>query len=244
MLGPGSLNKAMYQFEKKFRDKSGHNWADRLEDPKKGKYTFIERNYEPDSSDDEENLPGAGSRRDSKKSLDSQVHVKAESVLPDPVQRLMQLIFNQQLFAATMSSMDYDANKLPLGKLSKHTLTLGFQRLKELAELFASPNLADEVHNMTYTNAIEAISNSYYSLIPHSFGRNRPPIISDDYGLKKEIQLLESLGDMQLANTIMNDVKEDASNVIHPLDRQFSCLNLKEMTPRKSAERIDITLVF
>ena len=46
---------------------------------------------------------------------------------------------------------------------------------------------------MTYNDALEEISNDYYSFIPHAFGRNRPPIIRDDARLKKEIQLLESL---------------------------------------------------
>ena len=232
LLGEGGFEEAMGHFNKKFKDKSGHKWADRLEPPKKGKYTFIERNYESDSSD-EEDLPGAGKRRGSENSVASQDAKKVESALPKPVQQLMELIFNHQFFAATMNEMEYDANKLPLGKLSKRTLKAGFERLKELAEIFANPALADELHNMSFANAIEALSNSYYTVIPHSFGRNRPPIISDDHRLKKEIQLLESLSDMEIANTIMKEAKEDVSELVHPLDRQYAGLNLKEMTPRK-----------
>jgi len=40
---------------------------------------------------------------------------RAESSLPTSVQRLMELIFNQHFFAETMTEMNYDANKLPLG---------------------------------------------------------------------------------------------------------------------------------
>lgn len=40
---------------------------------------------------------------------------RVESTLPKSVQRLMQLIFNQDFFAETMIEMHYDANKLPLG---------------------------------------------------------------------------------------------------------------------------------
>ena len=52
LLGDGSLGNALYQFDKKFKEKSGHPWANRLDPPKGGKYTFIERSYE--DSDDEE----------------------------------------------------------------------------------------------------------------------------------------------------------------------------------------------
>ena len=181
----------MRNFEKKFKDKSGHKWDDRLAEPKKGKYTFIERSYESDSSDEEPS--GAVSRRGSKTSIKSEERKKVESTLELPVQNLMQLIFNQKYFAATMSAMDYDANKLPLGKLSKGTLKRGFERLKELAELIANPHLANELYNTNFADAAEDLSNAYYTVIPHSFGRQRPPVIREELMLKKEIELLESL---------------------------------------------------
>lgn len=235
ILGDDSLDDAIRQFEKKFKDKTGHNWANRLDGPKKNKYTFLERNYEEDSSEDEKDLPGAGSRRGSKKSLGSENKVVVESTLPKPVQRLMQLIFNQAYFDTTMMEMSYDANKLPLGKLSKRTLKTGFERLKELAELLANPALADEQHNMPFADAVMELTNSYYSVIPHSFGRNRPPMIGSDERLKKEVDLLESLSDMEIANEIMKDasVTDEKGNVTHPLDRQYAGLGMQEMTPRK-----------
>jgi len=86
---------------KKFKDKSGLAWNDRHLVGKPGKYVFIERSYEPDtSSDDEDALPGAGPRRGSKQSVASSDGVKSELELP--VQQLMQLIFNQQYFKEVM----------------------------------------------------------------------------------------------------------------------------------------------
>ena len=133
----------------------------------------------------------------------------------------------------TMAAMSYDANKLPLGKLSKRTLKSGFEALKELAELLSNPGLADEVHNMSYANAILEISNSYYSTIPHSFGRNRPPVISNNDLLKREVELLESLSDMSIAEEIMKGAKDDSGSLIHHLDNQYAALGLSEMTPCK-----------
>lgn len=238
LLGSGSLSDGMKQFEKKFKDKSGHSWENRLDPPKKGKYTFIERNYEQSSDEEEdEELPGAGSRRGSKASLSSQSSSKVvESALPQPVQHLMGLIFNSEFFASTMLEMSYDANKLPLGKLSKRTLAAGFQKLKDLAEIIATPSLAPERHNMAMHEAVAMLTDAYYTTIPHSFGRNRPPIIGNEVTLKREIDLLESLSDMEIANEIMKDAKlSTGDNTVHPLDRQFAGLNMQELTPRESS---------
>jgi poly [ADP-ribose] polymerase len=139
----------------------------------------------------------------------------------------MELIFNQQYFAQTMTDLNYDANKLPLGKLSKATINRGFQALKDLAALLQDPSLAQSTYGQPLPTAIEQLSNSYYSLIPHAFGRNRPPVIRTNDLLKKEIELLESLGDMKEAAALMKNLKDDGG--IHPLDRQFQGLGMDEM---------------
>ena len=234
-LGDGSFQDAMATFEKKFKDKAGVPWSSRFDAPKgsrqKGYYTFVERKYEDDSDDDFED-PSIASNSGSSRNLGTADPVKrAESALAKPVQRLMELIFNQQYFADTMRELDYDANKLPLGKLSKRTLERGFEILKDLGELLMDPSVADSKHNMTWPDAIAACSNAFYTVIPHAFGRSRPPVISSDEKLKKEISLMESLSDMQIANTIMKDTGGDLA--VNALDRQFAGLGLQEMTHRK-----------
>lgn len=96
----------------------------------------------------------------------------------------MELIFNEKFWDAAMMDINYDPKKLPLGKLSKATIARGFQALKNLSEVLNDPARAGER---------EQYSNLYYSLIPHNFGRNRPPIISSVELLKKEIDLCENL---------------------------------------------------
>ena len=230
VLGDGCILSATTQFERKFKDKTGHKWEDRLADPKSGKYTFLERSYEPDSEDGDE--PGPLSRRGSKDSGKSQRKVAPCTLMP-PVQKLLQLIFNEKFFQHAMSSMNYDANKLPLGKLSKNTLGRGYRILKDLAELIADASLATSKYNRSFPQAVEDLSNSYYSTIPHMFGRYRPSIISDPGLLKREIELLESLSDMSIADDIMKGVHGDdgEGDIMHPLDRQFQGLQLDEMTP-------------
>lgn len=235
ILGSGRLESAMVSFEKKFKEKAGVTWSNRFDVPQgnrqKGYYTFIERKYEDDSDDgDVEDLPTASISGASKNGAVGPVK-RADSALPKSVQRLMELIFNQQYFADTMRELDYDANKLPLGKLSKRTLEKGFEILRDLGELLLDPSIADTKHNMTWLDAIAACSNAFYTVIPHAFGRSRPPVIASDEKLKKEISLMESLSDMQIASAIMIDTGGDAA--VNALDRQFAGLGMQEMTPRK-----------
>jgi poly [ADP-ribose] polymerase len=214
----------MRQFEKKFKDKSGLAWSDRGKNPKPGKYAFVEKNYDDDESDEEEEADGSAAKE--KEASDWK---PPKSTLEPEVQQLMQLIFNQQYFNATMSSLNYDANKLPLGKLSKATILRGFQALKDLSALIDDQSLAAD-YGMAYGPAVEQLSNTFYSLIPHAFGRNRPPVINDQQMLKREIELLESLSDMKDAALIMKTEKAAADD-IHPLDKQFQGLKMQEMTP-------------
>ncbi|KAK8138608.1 Poly polymerase [Apiospora sp. TS-2023a] len=235
VLGDGTLDEALKQFNKKFKDKSGLAWTDRGEKPKPRKYTFIERSYAPDS-DDEETAP---TKKDPELELAAGEAIKEapESKLHPAIQELMELIFNKEYFANTMSDLNYDVNKLPLGKLSKGTILRGFQALKDLSELLGDPASAQASHGMTFDDAKEALSNTFFTLIPHAFGRARPPVIQSDDMLKKEIELLESLSDMKDASGIMKGDDKDAEK-INLLDQQFQGLGMEEMTTlkRDSAE--------
>ena len=135
-MGPESLDAARKEFDKKFKDKSGHTWDQRSEPAKKGKYTFLEKNYEDDEDD----------TADQVKDEDTKVE-EIESKLPRQTQRLMELIFNQNHFNSVLEGIGYNANKLPLGKLSKATLKQGFEHLHELASLIKHPSLSDNKYD-------------------------------------------------------------------------------------------------
>ncbi|KAJ5462438.1 hypothetical protein N7530_010643 [Penicillium desertorum] len=220
-LGDGGLADAMRQYEKKFKDKSGLKWENRLDTPRNGKYTFLERNYE---EDDEEEDPV----KKEKTIKEEEDKPAAQSALSKGLQDLMSFIFNRQDVLDTLAAMSYDAHKLPLGKLGDRTLKSGFSVLKEISELMATPSVAQARYGQAYGNAIETLSNRYFTLIPHVFGRNRPPTLNTNAQIKKEVDLLEALTDMDVANEIMVSSKEDDDT--HPLDRQFQSLGMEEMT--------------
>lgn len=231
MLGDGTLASALKNFHAKFKDKNGGLWDDRHNIARPGKYNFLELSYEDSSNEDNDDLPGAGRRRASKESTESTHSEQVESKLPGPVQRLMKLIFNQQYFDDTLASLDYDTNKMPLGKLSKRTLLRGYEVLKELAALVQNPNIAPASN--TGIGAVTDLSNTYLSLIPHAFGMRRAPILQNMATIKKEIDLLETLTDMQLANDIMKSAKgnKDQDGQSNVMDRQYQGLGMGEMTP-------------
>ena len=220
-LGDGGLTDAMRQYEKKFKDKSGLKWENRLDTPRNGKYTFLERNYEEDDEDEDP-------VKKEKPIEEEEAKPPPESALSKGLQDLMAFIFNRQDVLDTLAAMSYDAKKLPLGKLSDRTLKSGFSVLKEISELMATPSVAQARYGQPYANAIETLSNRYFTLIPHVFGRNRPPTLNTNAQIKKEVDLLEALTDMDVANEIMVSSKEDDDT--HPLDRQFQSLGMKEMT--------------
>lgn len=236
MLGGGNYDLAINEFEKKFKDKTGNKWEDRATGPiKPKKYAFIERSYEDSDAEGEEDLPG-GEKQKTKKGEGAKEEELVESKLPEPVQRLLKLIFNEEYFNNTFNSFNYDAKKMPLGKLSKSSLMRGYEVLKTLSSMISGTGMAEE---------IEALSSQYLSLIPHVVSRSsRPPVLDNMNMIKSEIELLEALTDMQLANDLMKDAKKgkDKAEAMNLLDRQYQGLGMQEMTPLnpKSTEFTDL----
>lgn len=190
----------------------------------------MEKNYNPDSDEEEENDAETNDVGSSEMKSDQ---TPVDSKLTKPVQSLIELIFNQNYQQEALDSMNYDTAKMPLGKLSKGTISRGFQALKELAALLDNPTTSAEV---------EQVSNRYYSVIPHAFGRNRPTVINNNQLLKREIELLESLSDMKAASDMLKASKKDDGH-LNELDRQFRTLGMDEMEPldTKSSEFVELS---
>lgn len=215
------LEAALKEYNSKFKSKSGLAWDDRGEESKKGKYTYIEKNYDEDEDDDGDAIKKEGDEEDKN---------DVASKLPIQTQRLMELIFNENHFNSVLENIGYNADKLPLGKLGKSTIQKGFEHLQELSSLIRHPTLAQNKYQTSQREAIEDFTNRYYSTIPHVFGRNRPPMIDNNDLLTKEVAMLDTLTDMEVANTIMktsSDRHTDADSVSQ-IDKRFEQLRLSE----------------
>src|SRR5436305_1989283 len=81
--------------------------------------------------------------------------------------------------------------------------------------------------------AIEDFSNKYYSTIPHVFGRVTPPLINNDDILRREVAMLDTLSDMEVANAIMKATtgKSRDAKSVNLLDKRFKDLGMEDMTP-------------
>ncbi|KAL5534672.1 hypothetical protein ACEPAG_1136 [Sanghuangporus baumii] len=227
--GPWAPTTAISEFKKQFRSKTSTAWEQRKGMvAKPGKYTWLERDY---NDEDEEEAEVASSKN---KGVEKPVSVKVpESTLPDEIQSLCRLIFNVGYINAALSAMNYDANKLPLGKLSKATILRGFAALKALADVIENTGSTNNAAAQYggFDAACAELSNQYYSIIPHVFGRRQPIVINTMPQLKKELELVDALGDMEIAQKLINE--KSTSNwdgePINPIDARFRSLNLESM---------------
>lgn len=220
--GPWPSANAISEFQKQFRSKSGVAWPQRFGMvAAKGKYTWLEREFEDGDSKVE------GSDGNSKEEP-----VPDSKLLPE-LQEFCNLIFSSQLIDAHLSSMNYDAKKLPLGKLAKSTILKGFEALKKLADAIDYQD-SDSMEALGGIQAAcETLTSEYYSIIPHVFGRARPTVISNVELLRKELNLVDALGDMEIAHKLINTITEvdDDGNPLNPLDAHFRSLGLQFMNP-------------
>ncbi|KAH7883960.1 poly polymerase catalytic domain-containing protein [Phlebopus sp. FC_14] len=217
--GPWPPAMAVNEFKKQFKSKTGVAWERRHGmTAAKGTLSPLQRSFEDDKAESSDTKKG---------------DPVPESTLSSELQAFCNLIFSSKLIDAHLSSMNYDANKLPLGKLAKSTILNGFAALKKLAEVLEKPDgdLAKSLGGVTA--ACMHLSGEYYSIIPHAFGRMRPTVINEMYILKKELDLVDALGDMEVAHKLIStDVGKDRDgNPLNPLDVHFRSLALTRMDP-------------
>ncbi|KAI6660940.1 Poly polymerase 2 [Oopsacas minuta] len=210
--GP-DLQRAKGKFEQKFYDKTNNSWEDRDDFVKTpGKYDLLDMDYGEDEKDD--------LTKDIKNASDSdeEMEVGVESKLQKSLQSLIEFVSDVKAFETIMKEMKYDTKKAPLGKLTKLQIESGVIALKEIEKLIKKGKLGNEL-----TEAC----NTFYTRIPHCFGMTRPPILSTDEDIKEKIALMEALGDIEIAVTLL---KESNKTDVHPVDQHYLGLNC-EMEP-------------
>ncbi|XP_032035334.1 poly [ADP-ribose] polymerase 2 isoform X6 [Hylobates moloch] len=200
----GNLNKAKEIFQKKFLDKTKNNWEDREKFEKvPGKYDMLQMDYATNTQDEEE----------TKKEESLKSPLKPESQLDLRVQELIKLICNVQAMEEMMMEMKYNTKKAPLGKLTVAQIKAGYQSLKKIEDCIRSGQ---------HGRALMEACNEFYTRIPHNFGLRTPPLIRTQKELSEKIQLLEALGDIEIAIKL---VKTELQSPEHPLDQHYRNLH-------------------
>lgn len=141
------------------------------------------------------------------------------SALHPAVQDLVTRIFDTKHMKRTMESLNIDTAKMPLGKIKKTMILEAFRVLKQLEEVIASISYASEDERR---QAVLALTNQFYTLVPHSFGRDDPPLINNTKLLREKMELIQALGDIEIAANIMDTANEgEEDQALHPVDRKY-----------------------
>ncbi|KAL2091559.1 hypothetical protein ACEWY4_013822 [Coilia grayii] len=212
LFGPfKSVDVAIKEFEKKFKDKTKNNWSDRQDFvTHAGKYTLIE----VDGDEDAEVKVKVDT-------VDGPKPNASNNVLPCTLdvstQKLIELIFSKQMFQEAMEAMNLDIKKMPLGKLSKSQIAKGFEVIEEIEEA---------VKSGSNQRRLEELSSRFFTIIPHNFGRCRPPVICDAEIIEKKKEMLLVLADIEVAQSLQAESgkPQEVEMVPHPLDKDYQSL--------------------
>ena len=171
-------------------------------------YTAIEISYD----DVKEETTTAESKKDKAKN-------EIASKLDPKVQDLMNFIFNMKLIEQSIVKVGYNPKKLPLGKLSKDTITKGYSALKEIEK---------ELDGKTSNDKLSQLSSEFYRYIPHDFKFQNMSnfIINTKDKLKEKLDLIDSLRDIRITAEITDAVDKDKDKT-HELDLKYTKLNWK-----------------
>jgi len=215
-----SLAAAQAEFKKKFREKTKNDWDVIMKDPSKfktvpGLYTLLEMSYEDD--DIEQIQEALGTLKDKRIKEAKKVR---PSALPKQTQELINLIFDLDMFKQQMAKFELNVKELPLGKLSLVQINKGFAVLEKISAAINSGG-----------GNFQALCSEFYTVIPHSFGRQVPPIFKDAESVQNKKDMLSVLSDIALAQDLTKKgekeaLKEEAEEewIDNPIDKNYALL--------------------
>ncbi|MBA0560208.1 hypothetical protein Golob_017122 [Gossypium lobatum] len=209
-----SQQAAIDEFLTKFFNKTKNYWYNRKDfvcHPKC--YYLLEMDY--DEKEKESDV-----KRKANSSIGAQLR---ETKLEQRVAKFISIICNISMMKQQMMEIGYNADKLPLGKLSKSTILKGYDVLKKIADVIDQSN----------RSKLEQLSSEFYTVIPHDFGFRKmresssssPPltipnnnittdtelyvagdfVIDTPQKLKKKLEMVEALGEIEVASKLLMD---------------------------------------
>lgn len=193
----GSVSEAIEEFRKLYRDQTGFEFGSTGQTKLPGRYYAIETDF---GGEEQEKKVGTS---------------KIKSELDQPVQDLVKLLFDIEGMKKAMLEFDLDMEKMPLGKLSQKQLGEAMKVLKTISEY-----VRDGATNAEFIGG----SNQFYTLIPHDFGVERPPIINTTEMVNTKTEMLESLMEMEVAYGLLKEEETDTDEKVNPLDTHYKQL--------------------
>ncbi|KAM1475412.1 hypothetical protein ACFX2I_031311 [Malus domestica] len=205
-----SRESAIKEFKQKFRDKTGNDWSNRkMFQLIPSCYMWIEMDYnekEEQSAVEEKNGSALGRQ-------------PLETQLEPCIANFISLIFNIDMMKPHVMEIVYNADKLPLGKLSKSTILKGYNILQRISDVIGSSN----------RELIEQLSGEFYTVIPHDFGFKKMHnfVIDTPQKLKHKLEMVEALGEIEVATKLLKDDTGRQGDPLYSCYRSLHC----ELTP-------------
>ena len=112
----------------------------------------------------------------------------------------MELIFDKDMFSDAMASLDIDTEKLPLGALSQAQVNQGFSVLEEIQQELERTKPRQQ--------ELMTLSSRFFTVIPHAFGRSRPPLIDSMVKVQEKYDLMAVLADIEQANKMLENAED------------------------------------
>ncbi|XP_020173780.1 poly [ADP-ribose] polymerase 2 [Aegilops tauschii subsp. strangulata] len=198
-------DEAIDEFEGKFEDKTKNSWSDRKNFERYAKkYTWLEMDYgEVDKETTQVQKKG---------SITDQIK---ETKLETRTAQFISLICNISMMKQQMMEIGYNADKLPLGKLSKSTILKGYDVLKRISNVISR---ADR-------RQLEQLTGEFYTVIPHDFGfkKMREFLIDTPQKLKAKLEMVEALGEIEIATKLLEDDSSDQEDPLYARYKQLHC---------------------
>lgn len=126
----------------------------------------------------------------------------------------MELICDLKMMNDAMVEIGFDASKMPLGKLSKRTITQGYEILQQISAA---------VSRGASRAVLSELSGQFYTVIPHNFGFKAMSnfVLTTDKEVKEKLEMVQSLGEVEIASKILSTgVAMDE----HPADAHYKRL--------------------
>ncbi|OZC07954.1 hypothetical protein X798_05061 [Onchocerca flexuosa] len=138
------------------------------------------------------------------------------------------MIFDVDAMNDILKSLEIDTNKMPLGMLSMRHIKNAYKILTELQKLM-------EVDNAKYEDYLDA-TNRFFTLIPHNFGMNKPPLLNSQKRLIDKTKLLDDLLELEVTYSILK-TDDEAYRKRDPVDVHYEKLHAQlEILDKQSDE--------
>lgn len=221
--GYATVQSAVLDFAKQFKAKTGNVFGNNFV-KKDGKYFMTEVQYEIEAKE-----------------------IKKEKVVSKLNERqkfLMELFTNKKTMENTLVSLSINPKKMPLGKISKSQLDEATNILVKIRHVLESESSDDSNSDSSNSRDSESesknstlftkLSSEFYTLVPYSCGRNRPPVIDNKDTLGKFVEMVDELKNLEVAINVSKQAGEN-------LDGVYDSLNAKMVPLEKDSQMWKVT---